>query len=91
MSETAETALCPACSAPSLLEQVGSASGRLHYRCPKCGPWRAKNPAAAALGALGGQARAASMSPEARRQAAEDAANARWTAARLKKNGQKTP
>lgn len=86
MAET-EQAACPTCEALSPLEQVGSASGRKHYRCPTCGPWRAKNAAAVALGSLGGKAAAASLSPDARSQRASDAATARWTAEKLKKNG----
>ena len=48
---------------------------------PKTEPPK-KNPAAVALGRLGGKkggkARAAKMSPEQRREAARKAANARW-------------
>lgn len=39
-----------------------------------------KNPAAVALGRLGGKARAAGMTPEARKIAASKAAKARWEA-----------
>ena len=45
-------------------------------------PARVKNPAAVALGKLGGskggKARAANLSPEARKAIAQQAANARW-------------
>lgn len=87
MVEAIETAPCPTCSAESPLEQVGSASGRKHYRCPTCGPWRAKNAAAAALGALGGKRAAERMSGEERRQRAENASNARWRRHKLSQNG----
>lgn len=86
IADAVEKATCPTCAAPSPLEQVGSASGRKHYRCPKCGPWREKNAAACVLGSLGGKAAAASLSPQARSQRASDAATARWTAEKLKKN-----
>jgi hypothetical protein len=53
-------------------------------------PERAKNPAAVALGKLGaskgGQARAAKLTPEERRQVAQKAAAARW-----EKSEKKTP
>ena len=77
---------CPTCSAPSVLEEVGTASGRGHYCCPKCGRWREKNPAAVALGALGGQARMNGMSPEARTKLATDAAEKRWREVKLRRN-----
>ena len=66
------------------MTDVGSASGRHHYRCPKGGPWRQKNPNAVALGSLGGRAAAASMTPEERTARAEKAGNASWN---KRKNG----
>ena len=83
---TAEPVFCPNCKEISRLEQVGSASGRPHYHCAKCGPWVGKHPAAVALGSLGGRASSANLSKEARIQRAEDAANARWRAQRLRQN-----
>ena len=73
-----EQASCPTCGAASSLEQVGSASGRKHYRCPTCGPWRAKNPAATALGRLGGKASAEKLSPEAHQKRMTELAEKRW-------------
>ena len=56
------------------LESIGEA--------PKTEPPKAKNPAAVALGRLGGLkggiARAAALSPKKRSQMAAKAANARW-------------
>ncbi|MDZ4342342.1 MAG: hypothetical protein U1E51_07880, partial [Candidatus Binatia bacterium] len=58
---------------------TGSASGRKHYRCPECGAtWREKNAAAAALGRLGGLARASNISKERAEEIASSAANTRW-------------
>ena len=81
-------ARCPSCGRESRFEDVGSASGRSHYRCPKCGPGREKNPHAVALGALGGRAAAAAMTPEERTARAEKAGNASWN---KKKNGGVAP
>ncbi len=57
------------------LEAIGEA--------PPCEPEREKNPAAVALGKLGGAkggaARAAKMTPEQRAESARKAATARWT------------
>lgn len=80
---------CPKCKKDSgKFLEVGSASGRPFYRCQDCGHgWQGKNPAAVALGSLGGKARAVSLSPETRSQMAEGAANARWKAEKAKKNG----
>jgi hypothetical protein len=56
------------------LEAIGEA--------PESKPERGKNPAAVALGKLGGakggRARAANMTPEQRRESARKAARARW-------------
>lgn len=52
-------------------------------------PTKAKNPAAVALGKLGGskggQKRAANLSPEARKTIAQQGAKARWAKAKLLK------
>ena len=80
------TARCPSCGAEGVLDQVGSASGRNHYRCPKCGPWREKNPAAVALGRLGGLAAQAKLTAEERSKRSEDIANARWHREKLSRN-----
>ena len=58
---------------------VGSASGRLNYQCGKCGAKHiGKNAAAMALGALGGKARAESLTPEERKAIGSKAIQARW-------------
>lgn len=63
--------LCKDCETAGAVVGVGSASGRLYYRCPLCSSqWQGKNPSAMALGALGGTARAKALSPERRRQIA---------------------
>jgi len=82
----AETRHCPSCGAPSALEEVGSASGRGHFNCPKCGRWREKNPAAVALGSLGGQARMDGMTQAQRTKLATEAAEKRWRDEKLKRN-----
>ena len=74
---------CEKCGNIGDLTGVGSASGRKSYRCAGCGAtWRdkgpEKNPAAVALGALGGKARAESLSAEARSAQAAVAGSARW-------------
>jgi uncharacterized Zn finger protein len=81
-----ETKNCPSCSTPSRLEEVGTASGRKHFHCPKCGPWREKNPFAAALGKLGGQAAQAKLSTDERSKRATELAEKRWRDEKLKKN-----
>ena len=73
-----ETAECPTCSSESRFVERGSASGRGHYHCPRCGPWREKNPAAVALGRLGGLKAAENMTPEQREARAIKAGNAFW-------------
>lgn len=84
MSESTKT--CPSCGAESKLLEVGSASGRGLYDCPKHGSWREKNPAAVALGSLGGKARANGLTPARREAIARDAAEARWLAEKLRRN-----
>ena len=80
MKIEAQEVKCPKCGRPADLYQVGSASGRGHYQCSdrdSCGTqWREKNPAAVALGRLGGIARAAALSPERREEIATLAGNA---------------
>jgi hypothetical protein len=74
-----EPVLCPKCDAPGVLQAVGSASGRGHYRCSgeNCGnQWREKNPAIVAAARLGGLARAAALTPERREEIATNAGNA---------------
>ena len=67
--------LCEKCGVEVDPVGIGSASGRLYYQ--HCGvQWVGKNPAAVALGTLGGRARAASLSPEQRQKIAEKAGNA---------------
>ena len=47
---------------------VGSATGRLYYRCPSCGvEWAGKNAAAVILGSAGGKKTAECMTPEERK------------------------
>jgi len=70
---------CPRCGRVGELYQVGSASGRGHYRCSDrdCNnQWREKNPAIVAAARLGGLARAAALSPERREEIALNAGNA---------------
>lgn len=72
-------ALCSKCLVEGVVIDTGSASGRKLYQCPNCkGAWREKNPAAVAMGRLGGQARANNISKERAEEIATDAANARW-------------
>ena len=85
---TAETRPCPTCGAASPVEEVGTASGRAHCRCPKCGPWREKNQAAVELGRLGAEARNNSLNKKEKTISATNAANARWRKARLAENVQ---
>lgn len=71
--------LCTKCLVTGAVVDTGSASGRKHRRCPKCGAtWREKNPAAVALGRLGAQASNAARTPEERTALGEKAANIRW-------------
>ena len=73
------------CGVEGQVTDTGSASGRKHYRCPACGAvWRGKNAAAVALGALGGKARAAALSPEQRVEAAKYANDAKRERIRLR-------
>lgn len=76
------------CGAQGQITDTGSASGRKHYRCPACGnTWREKNPAAVALGSLGGKARTAALSPEERSRQSTIASETRWDRVRAAKNG----
>jgi len=80
---------CPTCQAPSVFSREGTASRQAYYRCTNnaCGrEWREKNPAAVALGRLGGAATASGMSEEEREARARNAAEARWRNERLAKN-----
>lgn len=80
-----DQAIC-ACGTEGQVTDTGSASGRKHYRCPKCGRvWREKNPAAVALGSLGGKARSAALSPEERSQHSTMANEVRWGRVRAAK------
>ena len=81
-----ETKPCPSCGAASPVEEVGSASGRAHCRCPKCGPWREKNPAAVALGRNGGLAAQAKLTEDERSRRATEMAEKRWRDEKLSKN-----
>ena len=81
-----ETKPCPSCGAASPVEEVGSASGRAHCRCPKCGPWRDKNPAAVALGRLGAEALNKSLTDKEKSDNGARAADARWRKYKLAQN-----
>ena len=83
---TVETKPCPTCGAASKLVTVGTASGRGTFDCPKHGVWREKNPAAVALGSLGGAARMNGLTPQERTELATKAAEKRWFDEKLKKN-----
>jgi hypothetical protein len=74
--------ICEKCDKQMEVIGRGSASGRLRYRC-ECGneQW-GKNPNAAALGSLGGKARAEALSPEERSEQAKQAVEARWRKAK---------
>ena len=79
--------LCSKCSAEGIELRTGTASGRKHYKCPQCGgEWREKNAAAMAMGRLGGEARAATLTKAQRSKQAEAAAEARWRAERQGQN-----
>jgi len=86
MSGGAETRPCPSCGQDSPGEEIGTASSLAYCRCPIHGPWRAKNPAAVALGHLGGKARSKSMTKKQKSENGERAANARWRKRRLAQN-----
>lgn len=63
---------CDACDIPMDMIGIGTASGRLCYQCPKCNAEKkGKNPAAMALGALGGKARAEALTAEERQRISE--------------------
>ena len=83
-SET--TKPCPTCAAPSVFVTVGTATGLGTYDCPKHGAWREKNPAAVALGRLGGAARMNGLTPQERTKLATKAVEKRWRDERLKRN-----
>ena len=82
--------LCVTCSTPMTVIGKGSATGRLRYQCSTCRAeqW-GKNPAAVAMGSLGGKARAAKLSPEKRTEIAEKAGNANAERIREKKRNQR--
>lgn len=70
---------CVKCGALGEAIGIGSATGRIYYRCVPCASqWHGKNPAAVAAGILGGNARAAAMSSEQRHEQAVKAVTARW-------------
>ena len=78
---------CERCATEAQVVDVGSASGRKVFRCPKCGvQWREKNAAAVALGSLGGRARAEALSAEERSEQALKAITARWSGEKLREN-----
>lgn len=56
--------ICPTCGCAGQVVGVGTASGRLRFRCESNHEWWGKNAAAQALGRLGGKARAESLSAE---------------------------
>ena len=69
--------VCGKCHKEVDVVGVGSATGRPYYRC--CGvEWTGKNPAAQALGALGGKARAVALTQEQRHEHASRAGSIRW-------------
>ncbi len=84
----AETKPCPQanCGKDSPLQSVGTASQQGYFCCPVHGLWREKNPAAVALGQLGGRAAQAQLSPEERTRRATAAAEKRWRDEKLAKN-----
>ncbi len=84
-----DQAHCPTCGVEGEVVDIGSASGRKHYRCPTEGvgvQGREKNPAAVALGRLGGIASADALTPAQRTQRARDAVQKRWRKEKLRKN-----
>lgn len=69
---------CSECKVEAVLLGVGSATGRLAWQCPDCNKqWFGKNPAAVALGALGGKKAAENMTPEERKERSQKAVRAR--------------
>lgn len=84
MTEVADEA-CPTCGAPSRFVQEGTASGQRYFHCLAHGQWRKKNPAAVALGSLGGQESVRRLTPEQLSKHREKAANSRWKAEKLKR------
>ena len=81
-----ETKPCPICGVASSLVTIGTATGLGTYDCPKHGAWREKNPAAVALGSLGGKARMNGLTPQERTELATKAIEKRWRDERLKRN-----
>lgn len=79
---------CPSagCGKDSPLHTVGTASQQGYFCCPVHGLWREKNPAAVALGQLGGRAAQAQLTPEERTRRATEAATKRWRAEKLARN-----
>lgn len=69
---------CTECKVEAQLLGVGSASKRLAWQCPRCNrQWFGKNPAAMALGAMGGKKAAENMTPEERRERSQKGVRAR--------------
>lgn len=77
--EKALQVICEKCGVDAEPIGIGSASGRLYFRCPKCNVQLVgKNPAAVALGAAGGRKTAENATPEERSRRAKNAVSARW-------------
>lgn len=78
---------CPRCGSEDVTIGIGNVSGRKHLHCNACAnDWREKNPAAQALGRLGGHARAEKVSKDELSAQGTAAATKRWRDERLKKN-----
>lgn len=76
---------CPTCSAPSVITDIGSASGHKYLRCTNnaCGiAFLAKNPHQQAAA----RARMSKLTPEQRSRQAKDAVEKRWRDAKLSQN-----
>lgn len=86
MADQKPNPMCPKCREIGVRIGQGSASQRPQFRCPGGHEWFEKNPAAVALGSLGGKARAESMTPDELSKQGEAAANARWRSEKLKQN-----
>ena len=76
---------CPSCTSPSVFLNFGSASGRRHFRCARCGPWVEKNLAAVALGARGGEKSASLLTSAQHRERMTRLAKRRWRKKKAKK------
>lgn len=76
---------CPSCTVPSVFLNFGSASGRRHFRCPRCGPWVEKNLAAVALGARGGEKSASLLTATQHKERMTRLAKRRWRKQKSKK------